>query len=418
MMHLAPGKESVTGTHCRSLLSWPLVGAWFLACLLHFLSTADAADLAPLRRAIDTAAADTGKTRDRAARLLGVVAQDVSTPDDVGTPTIEAARRVVVLGDRVIGRSEALVDILASKEKKRPISAEQLDAALAAFGAARRKVTSSGATLRAQMDLLASAGPPPFPAMEEQRFVEAVSPYVADADALLAQIEAVAKLLLFKWRKSDRPIKAHVYQFIDDNSASVAGYGLYTHVILQQSSDRGRKLLKAIQDSVVLTNDAARRNKERVNLFGFPVKDRGDAEFAEEIAASNKDLLDPEIYDYQAAAGLLTAICLGSGDEGPSHCSGHGQNGPYLLTHGTWLIGADQVGPPFLLVDLSTVHEDAFGAIVPAVRKHVMLADFDINQKIDLFYLELLSVTLGAADLLVLVRDGITEIISIGGKRR
>ena len=67
-----------------------------------------------------------------------------------------------------------------------------------------------------------------------------------------------------------------------------------------------------------------------------------------------------------------------------------------------------------LLLDLSDVHERAFGEFIRALKEQVMRPDFTDRQKIDTVRLGLLDITLKAADWLDPVREGIAEIVSLG----
>jgi hypothetical protein len=72
------------------------------------------------------------------------------------------------------------------------------------------------------------------------------------------------------------------------------------------------------------------------------------------------------------------------------------------------------LSPTRLLLDLSNVHERAFGEFISALKEQVMRPDFVDRQKIDTVRLGLLDITLKAADWLNPIKEGIAEIVSLG----
>jgi hypothetical protein len=67
-----------------------------------------------------------------------------------------------------------------------------------------------------------------------------------------------------------------------------------------------------------------------------------------------------------------------------------------------------------LFVDLSDIHERAFGEFIRAIKEQVMVADFTDRQKVDTLRLRLLDITLKAADWLDPIKEGIAEIVFVG----
>lgn len=71
--------------------------------------------------------------------------------------------------------------------------------------------------------------------------------------------------------------------------------------------------------------------------------------------------------------------------------------------------------PPFLLIDLSGVHERAFPEIVAAFLEQVVRKDFSDREKIDTFRLHLLNITLTAADWISPVQKAMADVVHIAG---
>ena len=64
---------------------------------------------------------------------------------------------------------------------------------------------------------------------------------------------------------------------------------------------------------------------------------------------------------------------------------------------------------------MSDIHESAFGEFLSAIKEQIMLPDFTDRQKIDTLRLRLLDITLKAADWLDPIKEGIAEIVFLGG---
>ena len=78
------------------------------------------------------------------------------------------------------------------------------------------------------------------------------------------------------------------------------------------------------------------------------------------------------------------------------------------------LSGTETVPAAHLFVDLSDVHERAFGEFIRALKEQVMRPDFTDRQKVDTLRLRLLDITLKAADWLNPIKEGIAEIVFLG----
>jgi hypothetical protein len=86
-----------------------------------------------------------------------------------------------------------------------------------------------------------------------------------------------------------------------------------------------------------------------------------------------------------------------------------------LLTLPEPVSASATLSPTRLLVDLSDVHERAFGEFIHAIKEQMMQPDFTDRQKIDTLRLRLLDITLKAADWLVPIKEGVAEIVFLGG---
>ena len=153
-----------------------------------------------------------------------------------------------------------------------------------------------------------------------------------------------------------------------------------------------------------------------INLFVLPVKSRLRARIADEAGANQGDIAEAVNYDHDTAATLLRKACLNGDIRVSDFCAASG-GGPFLLAHETWLPDGDRITPPLLVVDLSTVHEAAFGEFIRAVKEQVMLSDFSAGERLVTLRLQLLTIVLDVADWLAPIRKSIAEIVSLGGKK-
>ena len=71
--------------------------------------------------------------------------------------------------------------------------------------------------------------------------------------------------------------------------------------------------------------------------------------------------------------------------------------------------------PPYLFVDLSSVHEDAFSELVSAYKEQVKRSDYSDLARIDNFKQRLLNITLTAAGAFGSITDAIIHLIKSDG---
>jgi len=115
-------------------------------------------------------------------------------------------------------------------------------------------------------------------------------------------------------------------------------------------------------------------------------------------SAPPADIFAQDHYDYGLAQRILAQICRSPTEAVEDVCSSDLSRGPYLFTFPTPASGLQTVPAPYLFVDLSDVHERAFGEFVAAYKAQVKRPDFRDMERIDDFRLSLLSIVLTAAD--------------------
>jgi hypothetical protein len=253
-----------------------------------------------------------------------------------------------------------------------------------------------------------------------QALIDSTRPSNTAQKTLTAAIYQLAPILAppVTRQAPDSDITASVYGFFDQQKAEEEGYGLYTYVLLAADHGTGQRNVAFLRVLLASTRHADRALtawRRQLNIFYVPAHSsiqalviaRSSADAAAAIAASG-------VYHYEQAERLLFRLCMDPATSSPNLCSS-AWRGPYLLTLPGPLNDSGTIRPTHLFVDLSDIHESAFGEFLSAIKEQVMLPDFTDRQKIDTLRLRLLDITLKAADWLDPIKEGIAEIVFLGG---
>lgn len=399
---------------------WLFMGAFFLLMPESVRVMAAQTDLAPLRISIEAQSAAGDELHEQAARLLLDMAPTATGLEGVDAAIVANIRQIILAATAIARRAGGLAESMATDTTEAVARVAGLSDARAAYEAVKKDLDAAARELRARIEALRFTGALVHPGADRQAFMVAVERYVADANRLLAALDDLEAVLLPQMR--NRPERNHIllsaYGFFDATGTANETHGLYTHVLFSRQSARSRALLDVILTGTGSAAGQPSGYAASMNLFAIPVKSRMKALFVDRISTDlPNDIAAPSIYDYERAAGLLGQICLTGDLVAPALCSA-GWRGPYLLTHANLLTGANVLTPPLLLVDLSDVHQAAFGELVSAVKQQIMLPDFSSREKIDTLRLQLLTITLTAADWLDPIRESIAEIVSLGGSNK
>ena len=122
------------------------------------------------------------------------------------------------------------------------------------------------------------------------------------------------------------------------------------------------------------------------------------------------------IFDYSLASKLLAQICDSPSEKIQDICSTDLSRGPYLFTYPNPASALSPAPPPYLFVDLSGVHERAFGEFVAAYKEQVKRSDFSDLERIDNLRLRVLSIVLTAADWIDPIKGAIADTIHMVGE--
>jgi hypothetical protein len=155
----------------------------------------------------------------------------------------------------------------------------------------------------------------------------------------------------------------------------------------------------------------------QVNIFYIPVRTEKAADFPGLVRTSavTPDKMGAEytksFYDYRMARALLDHVCNPPAASVRELCEGDLSRGPYIFTYASPASNMSSVPPPFLFVDLSDVHEQAFSELLAAFKAQVKRDDVSDQARIRTLRLTILQITLKAADWVSPVQKALADII-------
>ena len=206
------------------------------------------------------------------------------------------------------------------------------------------------------------------------------------------------------------------YSHLSELGKEDEGYGLYSYAILPSESRRAEVFLSQLFTEIPSIGDTSAQ-RSQLNIFYVPLKKDREGDFAAllQTSASNAEKLGAEysrsFYDYRIARALLDHVCNPPADSIRRLCDGDLSRGPYIFTYASPASSMDSVPPPFLFVDLSNVHEQAFGEFIAAFRSQVKRDDITDQARIRTMRLTILDIVLTAADWVSPVEKAIAEIV-------
>jgi hypothetical protein len=202
------------------------------------------------------------------------------------------------------------------------------------------------------------------------------------------------------------------YDFLYAKATEADGYGLFSYVILPSVSDRAAALLDEVFKSFPPAS-ALQTPRIRTNILYIPTKEDSRDKFNLSADASREAVrvFLSSHYDLSKARLLLDHLCDKPAEEVRQLCQNDLTGGPYILTYASKISDLSPLPPPFLFVDLTNVHQRAFGQFVSAYRSQVKSPKFSDRAKIDTFRLTLLNVTLTFADWVQPISAAVADII-------
>ena len=195
-------------------------------------------------------------------------------------------------------------------------------------------------------------------------------------------------------------VLASVYDYLYRPSIERPGYALYSYLLLPGESSRGERVLREIFSTTSFVGlDGVR--PDQLNIVYMPTHAAEIKRLLPVVSAGTAPSpadFSHQSYDYGLARTLLTRICAAVNEKTQSVCGGDLSLGPYIFTFLQPVTGLETMPAPFLLLDLSNVHERAFGEFVAAYKEQVRQPQFSDRNRIDTFRLRILSVVLTSAD--------------------
>jgi hypothetical protein len=206
------------------------------------------------------------------------------------------------------------------------------------------------------------------------------------------------------------------YSHLAELGKEAAGYGLYSYAILPSDSNRAALFLgEVFKEIPSIGNTSA--SPAQANIFYIPLRKDKEADFMAMLQTPGRDAAKlgaeytKSFYDYKMARALLDHVCNPPDPSVLDLCNGDLSRGPYIFTYASPASKVEPVPPPFLFVDLSDVHERAFGELLAAFQAQVKREDITDQARIRTMRLNILQVALTAADWVSPVQKAIADIV-------
>lgn len=212
-----------------------------------------------------------------------------------------------------------------------------------------------------------------------------------------------------------RRILASVYDYLYRRGTEKPNYGLYSYVLFSNHSPRNNHFLEGLFQTTSVV-DLSSIDFGNINLIYLPIRQDMLSSILPMIydySAPPVNLFTTRFYDYGLAQELLAQICTEPAKVIRDVCATDLSRGPYLFTYKHPMSTLSPVPPPYLFVDLSYVHERAFGEFIAAYKEQVKRTDYTDLQRIDNLRIRLLNILLMAADWIDPIKKSMASIIHL-----
>jgi hypothetical protein len=206
------------------------------------------------------------------------------------------------------------------------------------------------------------------------------------------------------------------YSHLSERGREERGYGLYSYAILPSATKRAETFLTRLFKEVPSIDQTAAR-RSQLNIFYVPLRKEREHDFAAllQTSGTNAEKIGAEysrsFYDYRMARALLDHVCNPPAEKLRVLCEGDLSQGPYIFTYASPASHMNSVPPPFLFVDLSNVHEQAFGEFIDAFKSQVKSDDITDQARIQTLKLTILNIALTAADWVSPVEKALGDVV-------
>lgn len=210
-----------------------------------------------------------------------------------------------------------------------------------------------------------------------------------------------------------RPILRSAYDYLYRVATEKPGYGLYTYLLLPFSSARSERILIELFKTTSFV-EISGVSYDRLNIIYLPTRPEKVASLIPLVSdgsAPPGDLFLADYYNHTLARKLLAQVCNTPTQLLRKVCDTDLSRGPYLFTYPRPASEVISLSPPYLFVDMSNVHERAFGEFFAAYKEQMKRPDFNDIGRIDNLRLRILSIVLTAADWIDPIRGAIADTI-------
>ena len=246
--------------------------------------------------------------------------------------------------------------------------------------------------------------------------------YLKNQQDFLVQLKGLKSTILsFGARDAKHQIRATVYEFLDEDKRKGKPegkkFGLLTYVLFVAPNIRNATFFRELGRSTPIGESYEEETKPFLHIFYVPVRNRIKASDYLEKQPQDSLALGSirgrhSYYDFPFSLDFHVRYCASPTNQDTTPCRTSGQ-GPYLLTTTQPPNRLNTAPSPTLLLDLSHVHEEAFGEFIQAIKEQVMRPDFTDRRKLETLRLRLLSVILTAADVVVPIKNGVESILHL-----
>jgi len=215
-----------------------------------------------------------------------------------------------------------------------------------------------------------------------------------------------------------RQVLASAYDYLYRAGTERPGYGLYSYVLFPVASRRAERFLEELFKTTSFV-EVTGISLGYLNVMYLPTRAEKLSALKPVVVnglAPSVGLFSSDLYDYRLAQRLLVQICAAPAGVIRSICRSDLSRGPYLFTYASPASTLSRVPPPYLVLDLSRVHERAFGEFVSAYKAQVKREDFTDLERIANLRLRLLSTVLTAADWMDPIKGAMADIVHLAGR--
>ena len=210
-----------------------------------------------------------------------------------------------------------------------------------------------------------------------------------------------------------REILGSVYDYLYRTAVEKPKYGLYSYVLLPIHSPRTDPFLEELFKTTSFV-ELTQITTQHLNIMYLPTKEDKLSSLIPMVSDGSPprtQIFSQQFYDYPFARRLLAQICSSPPDEIREICETDLSRGPYLFTFTKPISDLTPVPPPYLFVDLSSVHQKAFPEFIAAYKEQVKRPDYSDLKRINNFRIKVLSIILTATDWIGSIKGAIADIV-------